>query len=176
MNRNINIGSTTYTATSSPNNSELTFYGEIGADCNTHHVLFQPFFGLEVASYWRSSITENSTSNWQLAVDAKSHCAVYTRLGLHLAACKIPHHFMINCDLAWNARATTPDDEITEQFIEFGDAQTVYSVSPSSSSFEYDLTLSNKISKNWLVYLETIGQVWSNANNASVLAGFEFSW
>ncbi|MBX9743823.1 MAG: autotransporter domain-containing protein, partial [Chlamydiales bacterium] len=176
MTRNIHLGSDTSHARSTPKNSEATFYSEIGPDLFVNRISIQPFLGVEVDAYWRDKITETSSSGWQLIVQERSKVAAYSRLGLHLTGCKPESNFLISLDAAWDCRLTSADNSIYEKFVSFDGNFEIEGESLSRNSFDYGFTIENRISESWNFYLETTGQIYSNATTFTALTGFTFSW
>ncbi len=177
MDRRIHVGSHIYEAKSHPINSELTFYGEFGGDLKaSKKLLIQPFAGLEVDGSWMSSISETAANGWQMRIEGKDHCDVYSRAGLHLTSCKMPKGFLLSVDLAWDYRFTSSNREVDAELALFDGEFEVYGTHLSRSSFEYGFTLLNQISPCWDFYVETTGQVWNRATAFTALAGFGYSW
>ena len=178
LKRSVEIPGSIFIMRSKPQISQYTFYGEMGIDLSCRWFLIQPFAGLEARSYLRQRVVEDpiDAGGWELIIHKRNDTSVFSRLGLHLTANELPYHFSISGDLGWNKRLTQLHNKIQENFVEFGDTFTIKGNRIEGISLDYSLTVSTKISKNWKIYIETVGEVWNQSSTYNVLGGVEFVW
>lgn len=175
VHRNIEIGTLSYKTTGKPNASQVTFYGEIGADWAYDCFLIQPFGGIEVGSYWRQQFTEKGASPWNLAIHKKNGTAVSSRLGVHLTMNEF-YCTTLSLDLAWMKRLTSSKNTIHGHFTDFGDSFNTFGLHGNNNSFDGAFTASTRVCDGLTLYCEGAWEVWERLSSYSILGGIKYTW
>jgi uncharacterized protein with beta-barrel porin domain len=176
MKRKIHVGNNTYHAKGHLENSEVTLYGEAGIDILSNYLLIQPFVGIEGDGIWRNSVSESSSSGWELDVHWKKQWAAFSRVGAHISTYRSACGFMASLDLSWDYQFTRNINQMNGGFDLFAGSFNIDGTKLDRNSFEYAFTLLEEVSECWSVYLETTGQIWNRAQTFTVLGGASYNW
>ncbi len=156
-----------------PKINHVTFYTEIGGNIFTGCGSLQPFAGLEVQHYHRSSFEEHGRH--ALKVKDRNVNPLNSRLGLHLATlawCE----FTFGADVAWLHRFYFHKDKIRAKFRKFGHEFNVEGVDEHHDAFQGSLNFTAALPKNVDLFAEASGQVWSHFYSYTFTGGLSFSW
>ncbi len=176
VHRQVEIGDVTDKFTGTPKVSQVTFYAEAGIDYSLRSFLIQPFIGIEVAGFHRNSFSESDISGSDLALNIhkKNRTAFTSSLGIHLTD-QFCSGFAVSVDLAWLYRFTD-NNNFRANFESFGTDFTDYGKKVGRSSGEGTITFSKGFSDNARVFIESSGEIWSNAYAYNILSGFQYTW
>lgn len=176
LSRAIQVGLLRYKTHSKPNSSQFTFYGEVGFDWRLEGFLIQPFFGIQSGKNWRKQVRENGRTGWELAVQQHRWSATSSRLGVHATTNNCCDCIDMSLDLAWNQLLSSPRNNGTARFTEFGTPFQICGTQIGRSSIDYALTLTISPCNCMKTYLEFSGETWKHASTFDITAGIEFTW
>lgn len=176
MHRKIATNTLDYSAHGKPDTSQFVFYGEIGVDFRFYNCLFQPFAGIQADWYRRKRFTETSSDGIELAFHRKERSSATSRIGFHLTSYGFADLFNVSLDLAWNARLTGFNNNISGQFVKFGNEFEIEGTKINRNSIDYAVTISTGFCSGWEVYLEGSGESWNKAQLYNILCGVKWSW
>jgi outer membrane autotransporter protein len=179
MKRQINIGPLEYLARSKPKISQARGYIEAGYDldsCFCSDTLIQPFVGLEVRSFRRNHVSEKGAYPLNLCIASKRKSDVLSRLGVHVTANELFCNSFLSLDLAWQYRFTNSNNTLRERFQSFGNEFKIKGRDIGRNSVDAALTFSTSLGNNWELYVEAIGEAWSNTCAYNFLGGVQYNW
>jgi outer membrane autotransporter protein len=176
LNRTIQAGNVSYTASGHPNSNTFASYAELGVDCKAKKLLIQPFVGMQVGKNWRSQVTEHSSSGWGLSIDEYQWDSVSSRFGLHVSTCNTCDSPNLSLDVAWNQRITSTHNATTGRFQTFGNAYRICGNKLDATSVDYALTLAKSYKEAFQCYIQFEGQVWNHAYTNGFLLGMTYAW
>lgn len=179
--RPINFGTTPVTtihrrARSRARITQWTSYSEIGMNLNYNCLYFQPFLGIEYASYRRHALSEHHAHSVSLHIRGKSVCATIGRAGVHLTMNLPCWNLLLSGDLAYRYRFNLHRETIRANFKECGSEYRVRGVRLTRNGVEGALNLSKCFCDCWQAYLEVAGEKWSRYSAWNVSGGLNFTW
>lgn len=174
LHRPIQVGNNFLEAHSKPQVTDCTFYTEFGMDFFRWNLGIQPYFGVEVDTIWRKTVTENHAHDFNLRVDKLNKTYTLGSLGVHITQKSCD--YTVSLDLAWTYRFTSVEQTIPNNFETFGTLFYIDGVPIDKNNVEGTLYFSKKICDCWHIYAELTSQVWSRFATYDALIGIQSGW